>query len=234
MPDILALDTATEACSVALYLKGELHEQFELAPRRHNQRILPMVESILAEAGVSLNQLDGIAFGRGPGAFTGVRIATGIAQGLAFASELPVVPVSNLAALALQARRDQGIEQIMTAVDARKDEVYWCCYGFEGEKLQELLPERVCAPEDVTLPEGFDASAATGIGTGWIFADRLPCKPQQIIENALPRAGDMAMLAVDAWNKGVRLAPENALPVYLRDNVADTIAEREKAKQAKG
>ncbi len=230
MPDILALDTATEACSVALYLKGELKEQFELAPRRHNQRILPMVESILADAGVSLTQLDGIAFGRGPGAFTGVRIATGIAQGLAFAAELPVIPVSNLAALALQAQREYGAETIMTAVDARKDEVYWCCYETKGGQIQTLTSEQVCAPEDVLLPSGFDAETALGIGTGWMFAERLPCKPQQVQTDVLPRAGDMAMLAVAAWNDGVRLAPEDALPVYLRDNVADKKADREKKK----
>ena len=121
---LLALDTATEACSAAVLADGEVLERYELAPRRHAALILPMIESVLAEAGLEISQLDAIAVGRGPGAFTGVRIAIGIAQGIAFAADLPVALVSTLAALALGTARDTGATRIAAALDARMGEIY--------------------------------------------------------------------------------------------------------------
>ena len=122
---LLALDTATEACSVALNIDGELTEHYELLPRRHSRELLPMVEKIIAAAGLSLTQLDAVAFGCGPGAFTGLRVATAMAQGLAFGADLPVIPVSTLAALAQQAHRCYQSTHVLAAIDARMDEVYW-------------------------------------------------------------------------------------------------------------
>lgn len=122
---ILAIDTATEACSVALWNNGEKHALFEICPREHTQRILPMVQQVLAESGVTLNQLDALAFGRGPGSFTGVRIGIGIAQGLAMGAELPMIGVSTLATMAQGAFRVTGATQVLAAIDARMGEVYW-------------------------------------------------------------------------------------------------------------
>ena len=136
MTTLLALDTATEACSVALLHDGRVLSHYEVIPRMHAQRLLPMIKDLLAEAGVALSAVDGIAFGRGPGAFTGVRIAIGVVQGLAFALERPVLPVSTLAVLAQRALREQGAQQVAAAIDARMDEVYWGCYRAEQGEMR--------------------------------------------------------------------------------------------------
>jgi tRNA threonylcarbamoyladenosine biosynthesis protein TsaB len=125
MTTLLALDTATEACSVAVLHDGRVHSHYEVIPRLHAQRLLPMIKQIMAEAGAPLSAIDAIAFGRGPGAFTGVRIAIGVVQGLAFGLDRPVLPVSNLAVLAQGAYRLHGARQVAAAIDARMDEVYW-------------------------------------------------------------------------------------------------------------
>ncbi|MGB5065729.1 MAG: tRNA (adenosine(37)-N6)-threonylcarbamoyltransferase complex dimerization subunit type 1 TsaB, partial [Candidatus Competibacter sp.] len=143
---LLALDTATDACSAAVWVDGVVHERYELAPRRHAALILPMIEAVLAEAGLRPAQLDAVAFGRGPGAFTGVRIAVGIAQGIAFAADLPVVPVSTLAALALGVGRETGHARLAVALDARMSEVYWGTYVVTADDAELLGEERVCAP----------------------------------------------------------------------------------------
>lgn len=146
---ILAIDTATEACSVALWNNGEKHALFEICPREHTQRILPMVQQVLAESGVTLNQLDALAFGRGPGSFTGVRIGIGIAQGLAMGAELPMIGVSTLATMAQGAFRLTGATQVLAAIDARMGEVYWGQYQRQdngvwvGESTEAVLtPDR--------------------------------------------------------------------------------------------
>lgn len=128
MSTLLALDTATEACSVALLHDGKVTSHYEVIPRLHAQKLLPMIQQLLADAGTTLQAVDAIAFGRGPGAFTGVRIAIGVVQGLAFALERPVLPVSDLAVLAQRAYREHGVSQVAAAIDARMDEVYWGCY----------------------------------------------------------------------------------------------------------
>ena len=144
MTTLLALDTATEACSVALLHDGRVLSHYEVAPRMHAQRLLPMIQQLLGEAGIAASALDAIAFGRGPGAFTGVRIAIGVVQGLAFALDRPVLPVSNLAVLAQRALREQGATQVAAAIDARMDEVYWGCYRAEAGEMrgQELGVEQ--------------------------------------------------------------------------------------------
>ncbi|MCR8722048.1 tRNA (adenosine(37)-N6)-threonylcarbamoyltransferase complex dimerization subunit type 1 TsaB, partial [Pseudomonas syringae] len=166
MTTLLALDTATEACSVALLHDGKVLSHYEVIPRLHAQRLLPMIKELLAEAGVAMSALDAIAFGRGPGAFTGVRIAIGVVQGLAFALERPVLPVSNLAVLAQRAFREHGVSQVASAIDARMDEVYWGCYRETAGEMRLLGNEAVMAPELATLP--VDASGQWfGSGTGW-------------------------------------------------------------------
>lgn len=219
MTTLLALDTATEACSVALLHAGEVTSHHEVIPRQHAQKLLPMIKRILAEAGLSLSALDAIAFGRGPGAFTGVRIAIGVVQGLGFALERPVLPVSNLAALAQGALRACGVQQVAAAIDARMDEVYWGCYRAEQGEMRLLGHEAVLPPERVALPQTTGATWF-GAGTGWGYGERLAATVEQADAQLLPTAQDILALARFAWARGEAVAADQAQPVYLRDNVA--------------
>lgn len=219
MTTLLALDTATEACSVALLHEGRVLSRYEVIPRLHAQRVLPMVQEVLAEAGIALAAVDAIAFGRGPGAFTGVRIAVGVVQGLAFALDRPVLPVSNLAVLAQRAHREQGATRVAAAIDARMDEVYWGCYQLEGGEMRLAGVEAVLPPEQAALPRGADGEWF-GAGTGWGYAARIPVSPSAMDAGLLPHAEDLLTLASFAWARGEAVAAEQAQPVYLRDNVA--------------
>lgn len=220
MTTLLALDTATEACSVALLHDGEVLSHYEVIPRLHAQRLLPMVKHVLDEAGVPLAALDAIAFGRGPGAFTGVRIAIGVVQGLAFALERPVLPVSNLAVLAQRALREYGAQQVAAAIDARMDEVYWGCYRAEQGEMRLLGVEAVLPPERASLPR--DAAGEWfGAGTGWgSYAARIPVAVSGRDAAMLPHAEDLLSLARFAWARGEAVVADQAQPVYLRDQVA--------------
>ncbi|MBW6151264.1 tRNA (adenosine(37)-N6)-threonylcarbamoyltransferase complex dimerization subunit type 1 TsaB, partial [Pseudomonas aeruginosa] len=177
MSTLLALDTSTEACSVALLHEGRALSHYEVIPRLHAQRLLPMVRDLLDEAGVALSAVDAIAFGRGPGAFTGVRIAIGVVQGLAFALQRPVLAVSDLAILAQRAYREQGAERVAAAIDARMDEVYWGCYQLQQGEMRLAGSEAVLPPERVAVP--WDAAAADwfGAGTGWGYVCLLYTSP---------------------------------------------------------
>ncbi|MHC6227022.1 tRNA (adenosine(37)-N6)-threonylcarbamoyltransferase complex dimerization subunit type 1 TsaB [Pseudomonas sp. X10] len=219
MTTLLALDTATEACSVALLHEGRVTSHYEVIPRLHAQKLLPMVQQLLADAGVALSAVDAIAFGRGPGAFTGVRIAIGVVQGLAFALERPVLPVSNLAALAQGALRERGAQQVAAAIDARMDEVYWGCYQAHEGEMRLVGQEAVLAPERVALPQGSGADWF-GAGTGWGYAERLAVTVAASDASQLPNALDILSLAGFAWARGEAIAADQAQPVYLRDNVA--------------
>lgn len=219
MTTLLALDTATEACSVAVLHDGKVLSHYEVIPRLHAQKLLPMIKQIMADVGAPLSAIDAIAFGRGPGAFTGVRIAIGVVQGLAFGLDRPVLPVSNLAVLAQGAHRLQGAAQVAAAIDARMDEVYWGCYGAVDGEMRLLGEEAVLAPEQVALPEGAIGSWF-GAGTGWGYAERLAVIPQGFDAGALPHAQDLLTLARGAWARGEAVAADLAQPVYLRDKVA--------------
>ena len=161
---LLAFETSTEACSVAVFADGEVHARFEVAPRRHAELALPWAEALLAEAGIARSRLDAIAVGRGPGAFTGVRLGIAIAQGIALALDVPVVPVSTLATLAAAALRDHPDAHVLTAIDARMGEVYVAGYAAGAQGPTLLDAERVCAPEQVEVAEGDDW---IGVGTGF-------------------------------------------------------------------
>ncbi|MGI9274424.1 MAG: tRNA (adenosine(37)-N6)-threonylcarbamoyltransferase complex dimerization subunit type 1 TsaB [Endozoicomonas sp.] len=221
---LLALDTATEACSVALNLDGEVIEHFELMPRRHSRELLPMIERLLAKAGVTLKQMDALAFGRGPGAFTGLRVATAMVQGLAFAVDKPVISVSTLAALAQEGFRCHGASSVLTAIDARMDEVYWGAFREQDGLMQPVIDEKVIAPALVEAPEGHDDWL--GMGTGWNYRDQLAAKVSECHADVYPRAGDIARLAVADFRSGKLLPAEQAMPVYLRDKVALKKSER--------
>jgi len=221
---LLAIETSTPACSAALWIEGDVLERYALAPRQHAALILPMIESLLLEADISVAQLDAIAFGRGPGSFTGVRIAASVVQGIAFAADLPVVPVSTLAALALGGMRVTGGQQVMAALDARKAEVYWGCYKAEGDGTVSLQgSECVCAPAAVCCPEGNDW---VGAGSGWeAHGDELMRHTGEQVVRVLPdfepHAADVARLGSHAYEQGKAVSPEAAVPVYLRNNVAE-------------
>ncbi|HHJ16374.1 MAG TPA: tRNA (adenosine(37)-N6)-threonylcarbamoyltransferase complex dimerization subunit type 1 TsaB [Gammaproteobacteria bacterium] len=224
MSRILAIEAATEACSVALIIGDEVRERFEIAPRRHVALLLPFVETLLAEAGTGLTQLDAIAFGRGPGSFTGLRIAAGMTQGMAFGADLPVIPVSTLAALAQGAVHEQGGTQVLAALDARMQEVYWGAFIADSDGLvQAQGEERVCVPAQVDVPQPGDW---IGTGSGWdtygeVLAARCALAEPAIRYNRQPHAADVARLAAGMFAQGGALPPEQAIPVYLRDNVAD-------------
>ncbi|UTV28531.1 tRNA (adenosine(37)-N6)-threonylcarbamoyltransferase complex dimerization subunit type 1 TsaB [Photobacterium atrarenae] len=220
---ILAVDTATENCSVALMVGNAVISRCEYAPREHTTKILPMVDAVLAEGGVKLNQLDALAFGRGPGSFTGVRIGIGIAQGLAFGADLPMLGISTLAAMAQGTYRIHQSEQVLAAIDARMGEVYWGQYQRHADgDWQVLGRERVIQPaslsEQLTETQGLWLTA----GTGWeAYVEQLAALPleRQSGEVLYPDAQDMVHLAPFALARGEAVAAEHASPVYLRDTV---------------
>ena len=225
---ILAIETATEACSAALLIDNEVIERFKVAPREHGDLILPMVDDLLHEAGVSLAQLDALAFGRGPGSFTGVRMATGVVQGLAFSADLPVAAVSTLSAVAQQVVTEAADKTIYCALDARMGEVYWCEYKVLNGCLQAVSDEQVIAPNRLQVEP---AKAAIGIGHGWdTYGEELSQIVQAgqlgLLPAALPRAREVAQLACRLVENGQLVGAENALPVYLRDNVAKKKAQQ--------
>jgi tRNA threonylcarbamoyladenosine biosynthesis protein TsaB len=228
--NILALDTATEACSVALLSVETLIDASELAPRKQAERVLPMAENLLAEAGLSRAQIDGIAVGRGPGAFTGVRLAVSVAQGLAFALDIPVVTVSSLAALAMEAPADEAAT--LAVIDARMGEVYAASFRRAENGLAVALDdERVVKAENLDLPQ---ATTWNVVGTGWgvyeqALRARLPTAPRWAEAQRYPQARHVARLAAPSFASGQTLSAEQALPVYLRNKVAQTLRERGKS-----
>lgn len=222
MSKILALDTSTDACSAALLLEGELTERFVIEPRRHTHLLLPMVDELLTEAEIKLVDLDAIAFGRGPGSFAGIRIATGAAQGLALAADRPVVPVSTLQAMAWAEGESRG--PVITVLDARMDEVYWCAWHWQAGEPVALVAEQVGAPGRMQLPPALDETTFRGVGRGWCYREQMPAGlVQRVPEVALevyPRAAAMAQLAAREYERSGGIAPDEARPVYLRDQVA--------------
>ncbi|QOV70614.1 tRNA (adenosine(37)-N6)-threonylcarbamoyltransferase complex dimerization subunit type 1 TsaB [Citrobacter sp. BDA59-3] len=221
---ILAIDTATEACSVALNNDGTLFAHFELCPREHTQRILPLVKDVLTEGGVALSELDALAFGRGPGSFTGVRIGIGIAQGLALGAELPMIGVSTLATMAEGAWRKSGATRVLAAIDARMGEVYWAEYQrdtdgvWHGEETEAVLK-----PDAVTARLNALSGEWATVGTGWqAWPDMAKDTGLTLTDGgvSLPEAQDMLPIAHHQLSLGHTVAVEHAEPVYLRNEVA--------------
>ena len=225
---LLAIDTSTEACSAALIIDGQVIHRHKIAPRQHADLILGMCDELLREADVKLSSLDAMAFGRGPGAFTGVRIATGVVQGIAFAHQLPVVPVSSLAAIAFSAWLEKSATNVMTAIDARMGEVYWACYECSEQGVKEIVNEQVCLPENVMLPE---KGLWLGMGSGWdTYQSELSSAAGQLVGKidggVFPHAQTIAKLAEISYLQGDFLTASQAIPVYLRDNVAKKKAQQ--------
>jgi tRNA threonylcarbamoyladenosine biosynthesis protein TsaB len=228
---ILALDTATENCSAALWIDGALLQREVEVERGHAALILTMIDELLSEAELQLAGLNAIAFGRGPGSFTGVRLAASVTQGLAFGAGLPVVPVSDLLAVAQRAlgRKpdvDAAMRHILVCNDARMHEVYWGCFQQSpGGLTAPLGPERVGKPSEVKLPDTWIGTIVDGAGRGFAaYRDELGTSLTQplrgIDSTLLPGAAEIACLAVTAVLDGRTVAPEEAVPVYLRNDVA--------------
>lgn len=223
MATLLALETATDACSVALSHAGVTLERYEVAPRRHTDLILPMVHSLLAETGLDCSQVDAIAFGAGPGSFTGVRIATSVAQGLALAHDLPVVPVSCLALLAIGAAREHAADTVVPVMDARKQEIYSAAYRVDRERslVTVLINDWLGAAADLPLPADPDL-LVVGRGAD-VYRDDILARVADGTrvrgEPAFPRARDALASATAALAAGTAIAPEFARPLYLRHAV---------------
>ncbi|MBL1141001.1 MAG: tRNA (adenosine(37)-N6)-threonylcarbamoyltransferase complex dimerization subunit type 1 TsaB [Proteobacteria bacterium] len=219
---ILAIETATEACSAALGIDNSYIQRYEVAPRQHSQLILPMVDELLKEANIKITDLDAIAFGQGPGAFTGVRIAIGVVQGLAFAHDIPVIPVSTLAALAQHFADDH--DSVAAAIDARMQEIYWGLFKKnEAGVMQAIIVERVCSPTEIAP---LSAGKWFGAGSGWqTYPDELKSVFSEnlvgIDENVYPSAEDILTLAETDFLENKAISVEAAAPVYLRNKVAD-------------
>ncbi|OGT45192.1 MAG: tRNA (adenosine(37)-N6)-threonylcarbamoyltransferase complex dimerization subunit type 1 TsaB [Gammaproteobacteria bacterium RIFCSPHIGHO2_12_FULL_41_20] len=222
--NILGFDTSSEACSVALLIKDKIQVEHRIAPMQQTRLILPLIEQLLKNAPLLLSQLDAIAFGCGPGSFTGIRIASCIAQGLGFAANLPIIPVSSLAILAQTAYQQYGWQKLMVTVDARVGQVYWALYQVAQEdKLSVknvvlLEKEQVCVPGDIVFPEGENWC---GVGNGWPILQEESIKNRtnmltMIDSTLLPHASALLSLARTSFHNGQTVSPIDALPVYLR------------------
>ena len=225
---LIAIDTSTEGCSAALLIDNEMTSRLTIEPRKHAELILPMLDELLAEAGLTINQLDAVAFGRGPGAFTGVRIATGVIQGIAFGADLPVVPVSTLRALAQRTFGEYQHHNVMTAFDARMQEVYWACYQADDQGIMQLAGEEQVLPPEQVDCEGVaiaENDEWVGAGSGWqaypdALKQALGVKVKHVYPQLISRAEEIAKLAQNDFDQGLYVDAENALPVYLRNKVA--------------
>ena len=218
---LLALDTSTEACSVALLYGSELLTLDEVCPQQHSKRVLPMVQQLLTDSGLSLGQLDGLVFGKGPGSFTGVRIGVGVAQGLAFGADIPVYGVSTLAAMAQAAYRQLQASQVLAAIDARMAEIYFGHYQLDVDGLMQLQgQEQAVKPEQLAPLDA--AGDFTAVGTGWqTYAEVLQqWQAAQSSDILYPSAQDMLPQARQALNAGHFVAAELAEPSYVRDTVS--------------
>lgn len=239
---VLALDTATEACSAAVLTESGLVGIFREVGRGHAEQILEMIDAVLSEAGLTLGMLDGIAASVGPGAFTGVRISLSVAQGLAYGAQLPVIPVTTLEALALKAMRG-GAHQALACLDARMGEVYWGCFAADAAHLLVARGSPAVGPAGgVSLPfvdlSSPGSGPVHGIGRGFAAYPALQELPGVVLlpgaSDALPDASDMARLGSVRLESGAGLDPADLIPLYLRDKVAMTEVERAAAKLAAG
>lgn len=224
---LLAIETSTDLCSTALLRGDELFVEEELAPNRHAERLAPMIRRLLGRSGLGAGDLDAFAFGQGPGSFTGLRIACGMAQGLAFAAGRPVVPVPSLLALAEQA----NASRVVAAVDARMGETYLAAYSRMGGDWKAAIEPGLFARGGLPALPGREwiATGSAFEAFDWLRSAYAP-QVSHRIEGDLPRAGAVARVAARELAAGRALAAENAAPLYLRDKVALTTEERQAAK----
>jgi tRNA threonylcarbamoyladenosine biosynthesis protein TsaB len=237
MPIILAIETSSELASCALFnsgaAPGAVLSRETSGVRTHSQSVLPMVQELLREAGVNLADCDAIAFGAGPGSFTGVRTACGVAQGLAFGAGLPVLPMVTLAAMAEACRARTGAAEVLAVLDARMNEVYWAQYRYVDGAWTTVSEPALCAPQDLA-PQLVEGLAACGNGFA-AYPEAFAGKDfaANALGDLLPHARDMALLGVGALAAGLAVPADQAQPLYLRNKVAYTSAERQAINAAK-
>lgn len=226
MSVILAVETSTQACSCAVIRDGEVSESFELIPRQHADKLLPMISGLLKELNLVFTDLDAVAYGQGPGSFTGLRIASGVTQGIAYGAELPVIPVSTLASQAHQVESDEEPVIIFSSLDARIDEVYWGFYGLSAGMVSLLGEEGLCKPEALPTPPAGNPATIIGVGSGLEYIDRMPdiYHESMVIRHReiYPRASAVAEIAEYYFQQGIFQTAEEVNPVYLRDKVTHT------------
>lgn len=234
--NLLAIEASTDACSVGLAIGGDIKCDHRLAPQQHGALVLPMVNQLMSEAGISAKQLDGLAYGRGPGSFTGVRIGVAVTQGIALGADIGVFGVSTMQSIAQGCLREFGDTHVAVSMDARMNEVYYCAYTQdENEAMKALIDEQVCLQQSIhALPEtqAMNDSTWRWAGSG---AERYVDDVKEyfaIDDSAIrtdrwPHAQDLLSLALPRILAGEMIAAEHASPVYLRDKVAQTTAERE-------
>lgn len=224
MSTLLALDASSSACSCAVWCNGEVSSRFALTPREHTQRLMPMVDDVLAEAGLRPGDLDALAYGHGPGSFTGLRIAAGVAQGLAFGLERPLIGVSTLEALALAAHRRHDVRYVIPALDARMNEIYVAAFHCHDGTLSRVLDEAVMAPQSLQLPAAYRDAGWCGVGSGWALWEAMPAPVKASLNQRLPElqpaAEEMVRLAAAALADGQGQPAHQVVPVYLRNQVA--------------
>lgn len=228
MQTILAIETSTELASAALLRDGQVITRESAGVQTHSLAILPMVQSLLAEAGISLAQCDALAFGVGPGSFTGVRTACGIVQGLAFGADLPVLPVVTLAAMAQACRDLNGAGEVLAILDARMGEVYWAQYRFAGDLWQVVVEPTLSAPSHV-MPLPPESAGLQACGNGLAaYSEEFAAAPFAAagLPEIMPNARQIACLGSIALGQGQGLSAVEAQPLYLRNKVALTTAER--------
>mgnify|MGYP006158930571 CR=1 FL=1 len=228
--NLLAIDTSSRACALAVSRSGHIEESFAVLERRHSQEVLGRLIDLMQSAGIGLSELDAIIFGQGPGSFTGVRIAVGVVQGLGFGLDIPVVPVSSLAAIAQGTFRESGSVDIVSALHARADEFFMGAFHISEGCAEPVIPELIHSPTDAA--ELSRTIAWTGAGDGWgehgaLLASSLDVRIAASFAETLPRGTDLIALGERAYARGAAVAAENARPVYLREVVARTIAERQ-------
>jgi len=229
---ILAIEASTEQLSIALYVDGQVKQLVAAEPRRHAEAALPMIDQLLADAGIGKRMLDAIAFGRGPGAFTGVRLACSMAQGLGFGLDRPTYGVSSLETLARRMVELGAASPVLALLDARMGELYAAGYALIDQRWCESIPEQLVAPKDLTLPGDDQWQVA---GSGWLshqqmLQQKFGYRMAGLERGAAPDAVWVARIAAERMSAGIRTSVDAALPVYLRDKVAFTTSERLQAR----
>ena len=217
---ILAIETSSAACSLALMVDDDILSLHEIMPMQHAKNILPMIKKLLHSKDIDLKQLDAVAYGCGPGSFTGIRLATSIAQGLGYACQLPLIPISSLAALAETAYRDLHWDSVLVAIDARIQEIYYGQFQLKNGFMTLIGEEKVGKPAEIIFNQ--EHTSFFGVGNAWdVYANEIPISPRAKNTNLLPCAEAILMIAKEKFIKGNFLKnPAQALPIYLRNSVA--------------
>jgi len=237
--NLLAFDTSTDACTVALQVKGEKLVHHEIAPQKHAQLLLPCIDALLASAGIKANELDAVVFGQGPGSFTGVRIAAAAAQGIAFGCDIGVIPISSLQCLAQSVFREHARSSVLATFDARMGEIYWGFFLADAKGLmQPSIHDQISPPDWSLIADAIGSNDVAVVGSGsdayreTLVSSELIVKGENHIENQFPNAIDLLELAEPMAKSGKLLDAAEAIPVYIRDRVALTEQERAEKQQA--